>query len=189
MTRKKPKRYYDAGDGKKYPLFEAPYNYPVTVYKSDCKKAVIGDPQQCLIALGACRDKLIESAFIGSGKDAYIIFKKTPLREAYALHFTINAQAARVRDYFDSQKAGTSQIITLSAITPGRTLAHRSILNKKRAAEIKAGAEKKKRGKPAVTRVMRLGLHHRPRAKIEKNIISVPPHAAAESARSASSDS
>ena len=166
-----PKRYYVTGDGKRYPLFEAPYDYPITVFKSDCRKAIIGDPAQCLIALGARRDKLVDAAFIGSGKDAYVIFKATKIRKAYALHFTMNAEASRVRDYFDGHKGATSQMITLSAVTPGRTMDHRSKLGKKRREEIKAGAEVKKRGKQAETRIMRVGMKHRPHAVIESNVV------------------
>ena len=176
------KRYYVTGDGKRYPLFEAPYDYPITVYKSDCKKAIIGDPAQCLIALGARRDKLVEAAFIGSGKDAYVVFRATKLREAYALHFTLNAEASRVRDWFDSHKGATSQMITLSAVTAGRTLAHRSVLGKKRRQAIKDGAEVKRRGKPNETRITRIGMKHRPHAIIEKNVVTVEPRAEEQTA-------
>jgi len=120
------RRYYVAGNGAKYPLYEAPYDYTIAVYKSDCKKAVIGDTEQCLIALGAMRDKRVEGAYIGSGKDAYIIFKAFRGKPAHAMHFTLNAQASRVRDFFDTHKGVTTQHITLSAVTAGRTRDHRS---------------------------------------------------------------
>lgn len=169
------KRIYVAGDGKKYPLVEAPYTYPITVYKTDCRKAHVGDPEQCLVALGALRDKNVEAAYIGAGKDAFVCFKATKTRKAYALHFTLNAKASRVRDYFDSHKGATTQTITLSPPTAGRTLEHRSKLNKKRRAAVKAGAEVKKRTKQHTTRVMRLGpTAHRPKAKIENNVVSLP---------------
>jgi hypothetical protein len=174
---KKAKQYYTAGNGKTYPLFEAPYKYPLTAYKSDCPKATTADPAGCLIALGALRDPAIEAAFIGSGKDAYLCFKKTKLREAYALHFTINAKAARLRDHFDTHKGVMTQTITLSPPTAGRTLEHRAKLGKRRRAEIKAGAPVKKRGKGNKTRIIRLGVPHRPRAKVENNVVSLTPKA------------
>lgn len=171
----KAKRYYTAGDGKTYPLFEAPYQYPITIYKSDCPKATIGDPEGCLIAMGARRDKAVEAAYVGAGKDAYVCFKATKLRKAYALHFTINAKAARVRDFFDTHKGVTTQQLILSPPTAGRTLEHRSKLNKKRKADVKAGiAEVKKQTKPrASATVMRFGAPHRPKAKIKNNVVSL----------------
>lgn len=174
-----PNKYYMDGNGVKYPLSEAPYDYGITVYKSDCKKAVTGDPNQCLIAKGIKRDRSVEAAYIGSGKDAYVIFKASKTRKAYALHFTINAQAARVRDFFDTHKGVTTQDLKLSAPTPGRTLAYRRKLNKTRAAAIKAGTHKVKPRGPSKTRVMRLGVHHRPRASVEHNAVSVPLREAA----------
>jgi hypothetical protein len=170
----KAKRYYTAGTGKTYPLYEAPYQYPIDVYKSDCPKAKIGNPESCLIALGALRDKTVEAAYIGSGKDAYICFKATRLRKAYAMHFTINAEASRVRDFFEAHKAAKTQRIQLSPPTAGRTLSHRSKLNKRRAAEVKAGAEVRKQTKPRETRIMRIGVPPRPKAKIKNNIVYLP---------------
>jgi|GEM_PF-6478032 len=178
------KRFFVKPDGSKVSLFEAPYKYGVRVYKSDCKKAAIGNPEQCLIALGAKRDKNVEAAFIGSGKDAYLVFRGKPnapspqMRVAHALHFTIRAMAARVRDFFDTHRGAVTLDIELSAPTPGRTLAHRAKLNKARMERIKAGThEVKKRDKAAATRIMRLGVPHRPKAAIEKNVVSIHPKA------------
>jgi hypothetical protein len=140
---------------------------------------VIGDPTQCLIAMGARRDKTVHAAFIGAGKDAYVVFKSTKLRKAHALHFTTNAQAARVRDYFDAHKGTVTQNIELSAPTAGRTLSHRKALNKKRRAEIKNGAEVKKRGKPKAQRVH--GLKYRPRVQVENNVVTLEPRPEIES--------
>jgi hypothetical protein len=169
-----------AGDGTKYPLYEATHSYAITVYKSDCRRAEVGDPGQCLIALGAKRDRHVEAAYIGSGRDAYIIFKGTKLRAAHAMHFTINAQAARVRDYFETHKGATTQMIELSAVTNGRTLSARSKLNKARTARIKAGKHvPKKREKPQVTRIMRLGVKHRPKAVVKQGIVSLVEQTAA----------
>src|SRR5262245_57734039 len=144
----KSKRYYTAGNGKTYPLFEAPYAYPISVYKTDCRKAQVSDPEQCLIALGALRDKSVEACYIGAGLDAYVCFKASKLRKCYALHFTIPKKAARLRDFFDTHKGVTTQIVMLLPPTAGRTLAHRSKLNKRRRDEIKAGASVKKQTKP-----------------------------------------
>ena len=172
----KTRRFYVTPEGDKYPLVEAPYDYHIPVFKKDCKKAVIADPYSCLIAMGARRDPLVLGAYIGSGKDAYVIFRETKQRRAYALHFTISAEAARVRDYFDTHKGEVRTMVKLSAPTAGRTLAHRSKLNKERARRIKAGEHTpKKRGKPNVTRIVRLGVKHRPRASIERNEVTVVP--------------
>jgi hypothetical protein len=168
------RRYYVAGNGQQYPLSEADEEYPITVYKSDCRKAVVGDTAQCLIAMGAKRNKRVEGAYIGSGKDAYIIFKGTRGKPAYAKHYTLNAQASRVRDFFDTHKGVVTQTITLSPVTAGRTLDHRSKLGKKRAAAIKNGTHTvKSRGKPNATRIMRLGVKHRPKAQIANNVVSL----------------
>lgn len=169
------KRYYTTGNGKTYPLYEAPYDYTITIYRKDCRRAEQGDPEQCLIAMGAMRDKAIEAAYIGSAKDAYICFKSTKLRKAYALHFTINARAAEVRDYFDLHKGMETKVIKLSTPTAGRTLNYRAKLDKRRRAEIKAGAPVKKRSTPRETRITRIGVAYRPKARITNNVVSMTP--------------
>lgn len=175
----KTKRFYVTPEGNKYPLFEAPYDYHIPVFKKDCKKAVIADPYSCLIAMGARRDPLVLAAYLGSGKDAYLVFRETKMRKAHALHFTISASAARVRDHFDTHKGEVRTTVKLNAPTAGRTLEHRSKLNKERARRIKAGEHTpKKRGKPNVTRIHRLGVKHRPRATVEKNEVTIQPVAA-----------
>lgn len=177
-------RFYKTPDGTKYPLYEAPYKYSITVYKSDRGKAQVGDPHACLIALGARRDKMVQDVFIGSGKDAYLIFKGHRHQKAYALHFTIGAEAARVRDWFDAHKDAKTMTIELSVPSKGRTLEHRAKIKRDRREAIKNGAEVASRdcnsGKAAkVTRVMRLGVKHRPRALIEKDgVVTVPPKVA-----------
>jgi hypothetical protein len=174
MARKK--MYYVTGEGKRYPLHEATYDFPITIYKSDCRKAEIGNPEQCLIALGARRNKTVEGAWIGSGKDAYVAFKPVRNKAAHVLHFTINAKAARIRDFFETHKGVTTQQITLSAVTAGRTRAHRAKLNALRAKNIKNGKHiVKPRTKPSTTRIMRLGVAHRPRATIENNVVAITP--------------
>ena len=169
-----PRRFYITPEGARYPLYEAPYDYVIPVYKKDRKKAIVADPYGCLIAIGARRDPLILGAYIGSGKDAYIIFRETKMRKAHALHFTINSAAARVRDYFDTHKGEVKTTVKLSAPTAGRTLEHRSKLDKRRATRIKAGEHTvKRRGKPNKTRIVRLGVKHRPHAVIEKNEVTL----------------
>ena len=172
---KKAKKLWQIpGSTTKLPMFEAPYDYTIEVYRSDCRKAVIGDPMKCLIAMGAMRDKRVLAAWLGSGKEAYVAFKGTKLRAAHVLHFTMNAKASRVRDYFDTHKEVKTQVIKLSAPTPGRTHAHRSKLNKDRAARIKAGTHiVKPRGKINQPRMTRLGVPHRPHPKIVNNVVSI----------------
>lgn len=128
-----------------YPMIEAELPFPIQVYKMDAKKAKLVDAQNCVVALGAMRNKLIEDCFIGSGKDAYIAFKANMDHPAYAMHYTINQRSAKVRDYFDTHKDVTQATITMSPVTPGRTHAHRKKLNKRRYEEIKNGAEKRSR--------------------------------------------
>lgn len=171
--RKKVKRTYTSPDGKTYPLHEAPYAMPVTVYKSDRKKAVIGDPSACLIALGLRRMKGIEHAWVGGGKDAYVCFGDTKLRPAHALHFTLNAQSSRVRDYFDTHRDAETQNLQLDPPTAGTTLAARAKNNKRRRGEIKNGAEVAKRS-TYVQRIVRLGVHRRPKATVKKNVVIAP---------------
>ena len=170
------RRYYVTGDGTKYPLYEAPYPIPITIYKSDCKKAVIGDPEQCLLALGARRTRGVIGAFIGAGKDAYVIFGATKQKPAHALHFTINAKAGRMRDAFDKDNSATTKVIELSPVSNGRTLAHRSKLDKILRAKIKKGQHTpKKLGRPLTTRVMRVGVSPRPKPTVESNVVSIRP--------------
>lgn len=164
------KRYYVLPDGEKVPLYEAPYRYKLTAYKSDCRRAQIGNPEECVIALGARRDKDVESAHIGSGKDAYLVFKARPHHERHALHFTMSASARRVRDEFDTKRGGKKTVeITLSPPTAGRTLEARSKQDKNRRERIKAGLHiVNKRGAPKASRIIRLGVESRPRAIISK---------------------
>jgi hypothetical protein len=176
---KAKQRTYTAGNGKVYPLHEAEHKFPIEVYKKDCPKAVVSDPEQCLIALGALRDKTVEAVYIGTGKDAYVCFKATRYRPAHAVHFTLNTKAAKVRDYFDTHKGVMTKQVVLSAPTAGRTHDHRAVLNKRRRAEIKAGAPVRKQDKPRVKREDRTGIPYRRKAKIGKggNVIAFPAEA------------
>lgn len=172
---KAAKRTYKAPDtGKEYPLYEAPYRYGITCYRVDLPKAMKGSSDKCIIALGGLHDPAVEAVYIGAGKDAYVCFKETSLRPAYALHFTLNTEAQKVRDYFDVHQDFDTKTITLSPPTAGRTLAHRDKLNKRRHEEIKNGAEVKRRDTPRRDRMARIGVPYRPRAIITKNNVTMP---------------
>jgi hypothetical protein len=160
-------------DGKKtYPVREAVMPFPVPLYREDDKKAVVGDPKKCRIALGACHLRGVLGANIGSAKDAYIVMKTS--EGPIAFHYVIPAATERARDAFDTDKKITETIVMLNPPTAGRTLTARRKLNKRRRAEIKAGARVKKRGKRNRTRIMRLGVPRRPAAEIVGNTVSVP---------------
>lgn len=166
-------RYYIAGDGTKYPLREAEFPFSFKVYRSDCRTAVIGDPFNCLIAKGGRRHKNVIALYIGSGKDAYVIMHDLRSGVLVAVHYTINARAAKVRDDFDSDKKLATQVITLSVPSNGRTLEHRRMLDKKRREAIKNGAPVTKRETQSITRVKRIGVKHRPHAAIKNNVVSM----------------
>jgi hypothetical protein len=168
------RRYYVAGDGTKYLLREAMVPFSFKVYRSDCKSAVVGDPFNCLISVGARRHKNVVAMYIGTGKDAYVVMTDGRGGKPIAYHYTINAKASKVRDNFDTKKKLDTQVITLSVPTPGRTLDHRKKLGKARYKAIKAGAEVKKRG-PSISRVQRIGVKYRPHATIEDNVVSIKP--------------
>lgn len=165
-------RTYKAQDGNEYPLEEASYDFAFKAYRTDCKKSIIGDPILCVLANGMRRQKHVIEAYVGSGGDAYLILEPTPEKPyAHAVHFTIPTTAARVRDEFDKNKKIQSQIIWLKAPTAGRTIEARSKLNKKRYEEVKNGAPVKRRGKQNASRVARIGMKHRPKAKISRKTV------------------
>lgn len=170
MTKKA--RFYTAKNGTKYPLFEADHDQYFTVYKTDKKTAEIGDPHECIEAKGLQRMTGVIEAYVGSGKDAIVVYAGR--RKPYALHYVILAKAAKVRDTFDTKGAPATQTLKLSVPTAGRTYAARSILNKRRRSEIKSGngAPVKPVNKPRENRVARLGLPHRPRAHITKQNVT-----------------
>lgn len=157
-------------DGVKHPVLEADYDTAFKVYKSDRKKAVIGDPTACIEAKGLCRLANVQFAYIGGGGDAYVGFKDEKSATGVTVrHFTIPSKAKKVRDTFEIKGAPDTQLLMLKAPSPGRTLKHRAVLGKRRRDEIKQGAIEKKRGPQRKTRIIRLGVHNRPRAKITKN--------------------
>jgi hypothetical protein len=171
---KENERQYKLDDGKLVPLFEADYDTAFKVNKSDRRGAIIGHPKQCIEAKALCRLPNVIEAYIGTGKDAYIVFRNTPSRNfMHALHFTIPASSAKVRDAFDTRQAVASQILWLRQPSKGRTLDHRRKLDRARKKAVKEGARIKKRGKPAKKRIHRLGVDHRPRARILDNVVSV----------------
>lgn len=167
-------RMYKAPDGNAYPLEEATYGFSFKVYRTDCKRSIVGDPQCCLIANGIRRQKGVVEAYIGSGRDAYVIFDATPEKHhVHAVHFVVPRQAARVRDEFDKNKKAQSQILLLEAPSASRTLDARQKSDKARREEIKNGAPVKPRGKSRQSRIMRIGMVQRPRAKISKKSVEI----------------
>lgn len=179
MAKIKSERVYTAPDGTKYPLTEAEYDMSFNVHKSDRAKAVIGDPWGCLIALGGKRHPDVLEVYIGSGGDAFVIFKGRGGKPPRAVHFTIPAKAAKIRDSFDTKGSPPSQIVMLRAPTKARTLAARSVSNKARKEKIKTGDHVvTPRGTIAKKRIMRLGVAHRPRARISKTGVDTQPVAA-----------
>src|SRR5215475_12823759 len=115
-------RMYRTADGTLYPLTEAEYDMAFTVYKSDKRKSVIGDPLQCIEARGIKRDPNVLEAYVGSGKDAYVVFKARGRLGAGARHFTIPAKSAKVRDAFETKGSPKTQVLWLRAPSAGRTL-------------------------------------------------------------------
>lgn len=165
---------YQLEDGTTVPLFEAEYDTAFKVFKSDRRKSVIGDPKHCIEAVGLCRLPNVQEAYIGSGRDAYVVYKSTANRNfLHAVHFTIPSSSQKVRDAFDTKKALKSQVLLLKVPSKGRTLQHRRLLNKARRAAVKNGATVKKRGGKSKQRIHRLGVDHRPRAQIKEGMVSV----------------
>lgn len=160
-------------DNINHPLTEAEYDTAFKVFKSDRKRATIGDPMACIEALGLRRLPNVAFAHIGSGGDAYVGFKDATSPTGIVVrHFVIPIKAARVRDAFEVKGAPPTQVLMLKAPTNGRTLSHRSVLGKRRRDEIKAGAQPKKRGPQKNKRIVRIGVPPRPRAKVVKGEIS-----------------
>jgi isopropylmalate/homocitrate/citramalate synthase len=166
---------YKLKDGTEVPLFEADYQLAFEVRRKDRVGAIVGDPKECIEARAMCNNmEGVIEAYIGAGKDAYVVFKATSSRPfIHALHFTIPADAGRVRDRFDMEKALKSQTLMLRPPSKGRTLTHRRQLANERHKAVKAGAPVKKRGTIAKTRITRIGVPLRPRAKIVKGVVSL----------------
>jgi hypothetical protein len=163
---------YKTPEGDQFPLKEALTPFSILLYRKDRRMAIIGDPEHCLVALGACRHRNVYKAFIGSGRDAYIVMRTAEGHVAF--HYVIPAAAARARDEFETNRKMVKREITLEPPTAKRTIAARRRLDKRRRAEIAAGSPVKKRGTPKKTRIMRLGVPHRPAAQIKQNVVTVP---------------
>jgi hypothetical protein len=163
-------KHHDAN----HPMLEAEYDTAFKVFKSDRKKSVIGDPTACIEAQGLKRLPNVAFAHIGSGGDAYVGFKDPESTTGVTVrHFVIPAQSKRVRDAFETKGSPPTQVLMLKAPSNGRTLSHRRTLSKKRRDEIKKGAPVKKRGSPRSTRITRLGVAPRPKAKVVKGEVSL----------------
>jgi hypothetical protein len=170
----KSKLQYQLADGSKVPLFEAEYDMSFAVRRSDRLGAIIGDPRLCIEAKGICKMPRVVEAYIGSGKDAYVVFEPTSDRPyRHALHFIIPASSRAVRDAFDTNRKLKSQILMLKVPAKGTTVEYRRNLNQRRRDEIKNGAPVKKRGTIGKNRMERLGVPPRPRAKIDRNVVSL----------------
>jgi hypothetical protein len=163
-----PKRYYTTPDGTRFPLIEAKWDMSFRCYKSDRRKAVPGNPHECLLAIGIKRDRRVLDAYLGSGQDAYVVFKADDEDPAHAVHFTIPTVARRAIDQFDTNRKAATVVITLRRPTGKRTLEARKGLNKDRRERIKNGAHRSRSRTqtPRQPRITRLGVHHRPRPRI-----------------------
>jgi hypothetical protein len=161
-------RFYTTPDGTKYPLTEAKYDMTFKAFKSDRRRAKPNNPHSCLLALGIRRDRDVLDAYIGSGKDAYIVFKGTDGEPDHAVHFTIGTTTRRIIDAFDVDKKAKTQLVILRKPSGGRTLDHRRALMARRTREIKDGSPVKRRGPQKSRRVGRLGVHSRPRPRVSE---------------------
>jgi hypothetical protein len=131
--------------GDKAQILEATYQMDVPIYKSDLKKAIWSDPRHCIIAIGMKRLPRVIEAFVGQGKDAYLILEIGG--KLVAWHFVIGASARKVLDAFDIKGSAKTQHVTLRVPTKALKLAYRRKSNARRQAEIRA-----KTGKPVVSR-------------------------------------
>jgi hypothetical protein len=138
-------------------------------YRSDRRKAKRGDPHWCLLALGVRRHKDVLDVYIGAGKDAYVVFKGRDGEGPFAVHFIIGTSVRRLIDGFDKDKSARTQEIILRHPPKSLTMEHRRNNNRRRAAEIKAGAKVNRRGKIAQTRITRIGVATRPRARVSES--------------------
>jgi len=165
-------RTYTAQDGTEYPLTEARYDVAFKVYRSDRSKAISGDPYRCLLALGIKRNRNVKEAYIGSGKDAYVVFGDDD-GDDEAVHFLIGTTVRKVLDSFDTDKKAATMQIMLTRPSKSMKIATRRADGKKHRDKAKA-AKKANGGNPPpkkralTTRPMRLGLAHRPRPNISR---------------------
>jgi len=167
-------KIYTTPSGERYPLVEARYNMAFTAYRSDRKKAVINDPRNCWAALGIRRDPEVLDVYIGSGRDAYVIFKATPDAPAQAVHFIINTTMRHLIDAFDRDKTARTMTIELMRPSSSEQLSRRTAKAKERYVKTKAKGKAKtetpaQRARTRRSRVQRIGVAHRPRAQISKS--------------------
>src|SRR5215475_10578309 len=117
------KRFYKH-EGVNHPMLEAETDALFEVFKSDRRKAVIGDPLECIEALGLRRLNGVVFAYVGSTKDAYLGIEDPLSPTKFRLrHYPSPAKAAKVRDTFDQKGAAKTQVLKLKRPTKGRTLA------------------------------------------------------------------
>ncbi len=166
--------YTNPETGERWPCEEATEDYSFQAYKTDRRKSVLGHPSSCIIARGIEHNRGVLHAFVGGGKDAYIVFRGKGGNPPYAKHYIMKAKACRVRDLFDQKGSPPTQWLTLSAPTAGRTMAARERLGKRRREEIKAGSPVKKRPNNNKPRIVRLGVPQRPRPVVKKGEWSIP---------------
>jgi hypothetical protein len=138
------------------------------VYRSDRRKATIGDPWDCVESKGIKHHRGVIEAYIGSGRNAYVVFKATEDEPATAYHFMISVRASRIRDIFDQNKKLQSQELILKRPKESQTLTARAGMGKIYKAKIKDGSHVPvKRGSPRTTRMERhLPPAQRPRPNI-----------------------
>ncbi len=158
----------------KAPILEAMYNMDVKIFKSDRKNAVPSDPHSCIIAIGMMRLPNVIDAFVGQGKDAYLILLING--KVFAWHFVISTSARKVLDDFDTKGSAKTQTVTLRVPTKALKLAYRRKSNAKRRLEIKLGT-----GKPVTPRKPRRAARmdrlvhnttHRERPPIRTEVVS-----------------
>lgn len=168
---------YRLATGENIPLFEGEYDFPFVVTKKHAKGATIADPLNCIEARAIRSLSKVEEAYIGSGRDAYVVFKETNQRPfLHAVHFSIPTKAGSVRDNFDKEGSGADITLWLRAPSNSHRLEDRRLAERARDEAHKHGKPIKKATKPKspnAVRMERLGVAHRPRASVKGNIFSV----------------
>lgn len=160
-------------EGVQHPLEDGEYDTAFKVYKTDRRRAEIGNPEKCIEALGLRRLPNVAFASIGSGNLAFVGFKDRHSSTGIKVRrFNIPTSTKKVRDLFETKGSPSTQILMLKA--PAETMAQRHKRDKTRREAIKAGARQPtKRSKPHTTRLERIGIAHRPRPKIVKGEVSL----------------
>src|SRR5262245_24869641 len=148
MSGSKRRRFFVLKDGRKAQVLEATYPMDVKIYKSDRRKAIWSDPYKCIISLGMKRLPSVIEAFVGQGKDAYLVIENGG--KLVAWHFFIGASARSILDNFDGKGSPKTQTVTLRVPPRSLKLAYRRKSNARRRAEVRSGT-----GKPVTNRVRR----------------------------------